>query len=148
MSAPVVAATTAPKKTTKKTTKSTKAPRGKMLKTVKKVKVRTHKYTIDIQNTVEDNVISLDSFVKYLTENIKNEGKKNNFGEKIAVSKDGFAAVITSKGKFAKRYLKYLSKKYLKKQDMRDYIRVIASGKNSYIFKYFNVNAGDNEDDE
>ena len=116
-------------------------------KKVKKTKVKTYKCTVDCQNTVEDNVISLESFAKYLRENIKNEGKKNNLGEKVAVSTEGYNAVITSKGKFSKRYIKYLSKKYLKKQDMRDYIRVIANGRNSYQLKYFNVNQGDEEEE-
>ena len=117
-------------------------------KKTKKTKQRTSKFTIDCKNTVEDNVISLDSFVKYLAENIKHEGKKNNLGDQITVSKEGYNVAVTSKGKFSKRYLKYLSKKYLKKQDMRDYIRVIASDKNAYQLKYFNVNAGDDEDEE
>ena len=116
-------------------------------KKVKKTKVKTYKFTVDCQNTVEDNVISLESFAKYLRENIKNEGKKNNLGEKVAVSTEGYNVVITSKGKFSKRYIKYLSKKYLKKQDMRDYIRVIANGRNSYQLKYFNVNQGDEEEE-
>ena len=116
-------------------------------KKVKKTKVKTYKFTVDCQNTVEDNVISLESFAKYLRENIKNEGKKNNLGDKVAVSTEGYNAVITSKGKFSKRYIKYLSKKYLKKQDMRDYIRVIANGRNSYQLKYFNVNQGDEEEE-
>ena len=117
-------------------------------KKAKKPKVKTFKYIIDCQITVEDNIISLDSFVKYLTENIKNEGKKNNLGDRISVSKEGYNAVVTVKGDFAKRYLKYLSKKYLKKQGIRDYIRVLASGKTSYQLRYFKVNAGDDEDDE
>ncbi|CAI2380636.1 unnamed protein product [Moneuplotes crassus] len=111
-------------------------------------KTKTYKYVIDCQVTVEDNIISLDSFVKYLSENIKNEGKKNNFGDKISVSKEGYNAVVLVKGEFPKRYLKYLSKKYLKKQGIRDYIRVLASGKLAYQLRYFKVNAGDDEEDE
>ena len=120
--------------------------RGKSAKP-KKVKVRTAKYLIECQNTVEDNVITLDSFAKFLRDNIKNEGKKNNLGEKVTVSTEGFNVAVTVKGDFSKRYLKYLSKKYLKKQDMRDYLRVIANGKNAYQLKYFNVNAGDDDDE-
>uniref|UniRef100_A0A7S3J318 Large ribosomal subunit protein eL22 n=1 Tax=Euplotes harpa TaxID=151035 RepID=A0A7S3J318_9SPIT len=111
-------------------------------KKVKKVKAKTYKFTIECQNTVEDNVISLESFAKYFRENIKNEGKKNNLGEKIAVTTEGYNIVVTAKDKFSKRYLKYLSKRYLKKQELRDYIRVIANGKAAYQLKYFNVNQG------
>ena len=121
--------------------------RGKSAKP-KKIKVKTTKYLIECQNTVEDNVITLESFANFLKNNIKNEGKKNNLGEKVAVNTEGYNVAITVKGDFSKRYLKYLSKKYLKKQDMRDYLRVIASGKNTYQLKYFNVNAGDDEDED
>ena len=120
--------------------------RSFLKKKAKKPKIRTFKYVIDCQITVEDNIISLDSFVKYLTENVKNEGKKNNLGDRIAINKEGYNAVVTVKGKFPKRYLKYLSKKYLKKQGIRDYIRVLASGKTSYQLRYFKVNSNDDEE--
>ena len=116
-------------------------------KKAKKPKIKTVKYTIDCQITIEDNIINLDSFVKYLTENMKNEGKKNNLGDRITIAKEGYNAAITVKGKFPKRYLKYLSKKYLKKEGIRDYIRVLASGKQSYQLRYFKVNANDEEED-
>ena len=114
-------------------------------KKTKKTKGKTLKFIIECQQTVEDNVISLDSFAKFLKENIKNEGKKNNLGDKIAVTTEGYNIVITSKDKFSKRYIKYLSKKYLKKQEMRDYLRVLAHGKSAYQLKYFEVNQGEEE---
>jgi large subunit ribosomal protein L22e len=39
----------------------------------------------------------------------------------------------------SKRYLKYLTKKYLKKQQLRDFLRVIAHKKDSYELRYFNM---------
>lgn len=48
------------------------------------------------------------------------------------------------------RYLKYLTKKYLKKHNVRDWLRVIASNKdkNVYELRYFNIaeNAEEEED--
>jgi hypothetical protein len=48
------------------------------------------------------------------------------------------------------RYLKYLTKKYLKKHNVRDWLRVIASNKdrNVYELRYFNIadNEGEEED--
>ena len=114
-------------------------------KKVKKTKSKILKFIIECQQTVEDNVISLDNFAKFLKENIKNEGMKNNLGDKIAVTTEGYNIAITSKDKFSKRYIKYLSKKYLKKQEMRDYLRVLAHGKNAYQLKYFEVNQGEEE---
>lgn len=37
------------------------------------------------------------------------------------------------------RYLKYLTKRYLKKNNLRDWLRVVANGKASYELRYFNV---------
>ncbi len=44
------------------------------------------------------------------------------------------------------RYLKYLTKKFLKKNNLRDYIRVVASSKTQYELRYFQINS--NEDDD
>lgn len=37
------------------------------------------------------------------------------------------------------RYLKYLTKKYLKKNNLRDWLRVVASSKDAYELRYFQV---------
>jgi large subunit ribosomal protein L22e len=37
------------------------------------------------------------------------------------------------------RYLKYLTKKYLKKNNLRDWLRVVANGKDTYELRYFQV---------
>uniref|UniRef100_A0A7N2L4U5 Large ribosomal subunit protein eL22 n=1 Tax=Quercus lobata TaxID=97700 RepID=A0A7N2L4U5_QUELO len=48
------------------------------------------------------------------------------------------------------KYLKYLTKKYLKKHNVRDWLRVISSNKdrNVYELRYFNIaeNEGEEED--
>lgn len=41
----------------------------------------------------------------------------------------------------------YLSKKYLKKQVLRDYLHVVATGKNAYELRYFKINSNDNAAD-
>jgi len=46
---------------------------------------------------------------------------------------------------FVFRYLKYLTKKYLKKNNLRDWLRVVASSKDNYELRYFQIN---NEEDE
>ena len=111
-------------------------------------KKSTHKYFIDCQITVEDNVITVENFAEYLRNHIKVDGKKQNLKDRVTVEADGYNVVVTVKGDFSKRYLKYLSKKYLKKQDMRDYLRVVASNKNSYQLKYFKYTGGDEDEDE
>jgi large subunit ribosomal protein L22e len=44
------------------------------------------------------------------------------------------------------RYLKYLTKKFLKKNSLRDYIRVVATNKANYELRYFQINPA--EEDE
>lgn len=57
------------------------------------------------------------------------------------------AVVWSTSSSLSCRYLKYLTKKYLKKNNLRDYIRVVANGKSVYELRYFMVNAED-EDEE
>jgi large subunit ribosomal protein L22e len=38
------------------------------------------------------------------------------------------------------RYIKYLTKKFLKKNQMRDWLRVVANKKDSFTLRYYNVN--------
>ena len=53
-----------------------------------------------------------------------------------------------SRAAFSKRYLKYLSKKYLKKQQLRDWLHVIANTKTSYELRYYNIHEQDADEDE
>lgn len=46
------------------------------------------------------------------------------------------------------RYLKYLTKKYLKKNNLRDWLRVVANTKESYELRYFQINQDEEEEDE
>lgn len=46
------------------------------------------------------------------------------------------------------RYLKYMTKKYLKKNNLRDWLRVVANNKESYELRYFQINNEDEEEDE
>ena len=55
---------------------------------------------------------------------------------------------VTAQEPFSKRYLKYLTKKYLKKQQLRDYLHVIASNVNTYELRYFSIVNDQPEGDE
>lgn len=46
------------------------------------------------------------------------------------------------------RYMKYLTKKFLKKHELRDWLRVIANSKDAYELRYFNINQEENEGEE
>jgi len=46
---------------------------------------------------------------------------------------------VTANIPFSKRYLKYLTKKFLKKSSLRDYLRVVASSKDVYELRFYNI---------
>ena len=86
---------------------------------------------------------------KYLLERIKVNGKTSNLGNVVSLSREKNTKLILSSDiPFSKRYLKYLTKKYLKKNNLRDWLRVVASGKDSYELRYFQINNQDEDDDE
>ncbi|EGR27414.1 ribosomal protein, putative [Ichthyophthirius multifiliis] len=105
-------------------------------KTVKKVNLDFH---IDCSQPVEDKVIVLNDFVEYLRQKTKVNGKLGNLGENVTISSTGSKVTVTSHIPFSKRYLKYLTKKYLKKQDLRNYLYVTSSDRKSYQLRYFNI---------
>lgn len=125
-------------------------PKAVQKKTGKAVKGKktTNKFTINCSLPIEDNVIVLSDFVDFLTQKIKVEGKTGNLANTVTVSKDKNNVVVESKVDFSKRYLKYLTKKYLKKQQMREYLRVVATNKSTYELRYLQVDNEAAEDAE
>eukprot|EP00940_MAST-03C_sp_MAST-3C-sp2_P002051 g2051.t1 len=115
-------------------------------KAVKKQSKRV-RFTLDCSVPVGDNVINIDTFAKFLTDRIKVNGKAGVLGDAVKVEAKDTQINVDAKLPFSKRYLKYLSKKYLKKQQLRDYLHVIATSANAYQLKYFNITQ-DEEDEE
>lgn len=108
------------------------------------------KFTVDCTIPVNDRVLDTSSFEKFLHDRIKVNGKAGVLGDSVTISRANAKLTIVSTIPFSKRYLKYLTKKYLKKQQLRDYLHVIASDRQSYQIRYFNIHdvgAGE-EDDE
>ena len=81
--------------------------------------MRTH-------SQVEDAIMDIASFEQFLTERIKVGGKVGALGDAVSVSSDKNSVTVSSESAMSKRYLKYLTKKYLKKHNVRDWLRVIA----------------------
>lgn len=109
------------------------------------------KFVIDCTAPVDDKVLDIASFEKYLQERIKINGKTLNLSSNnVVISRDRTKINVSAPSDvgFSKRQLKYLSKRYLKKQQLRDYLRVVAPSKNSYVMKYFSISGGDEGDDE
>mmetsp|Transcript_79639 Transcript_79639/g.204844 ORF Transcript_79639/g.204844 Transcript_79639/m.204844 type:complete len:126 (-) Transcript_79639:57-434(-) len=111
-----------------------------------KQKESTLKFTIDCQQPSDDNIIEPKDFEKFLKDRIKVEGKTGNLGDKVTVGREKSKIQVTAEAPFSKRYLKYLGKKYLKMQQLRDFLRVVAPTKTSYELRYFNINEDNDEE--
>lgn len=85
---------------------------------------------------------------KYLHERIKVNGKTNNLGNVVTVERNKSKVIISAEIPFSKRYLKYLTKKYLKKNNLRDWLRVVSTNKDTYELRYFQINNEDEEEEE
>jgi large subunit ribosomal protein L22e len=85
---------------------------------------------------------------KFLHDRIKVNGKAGALGDKVKLVRDKAKINVTAKPPFSKRYLKYLSKKFLKKQQLRDWLRVIALNHNDYQFRYFNIQHNESDEEE
>ncbi|XP_018333802.1 60S ribosomal protein L22-like [Agrilus planipennis] len=121
--------------------------RGKGTK--KSKKKESKRFVIDCTHPGEDNIMDVANFEKYLLDRIKVNGKTGNLGNNVSLVREkNTKIVVTSDIPFSKRYLKYLTKKYLKKNSLRDWVRVVASGKENYELRYFQINNQEDDDDE
>lgn len=86
---------------------------------------------------------------KYLTDRVKVNGRTQNLTEGgITIARQGTSSLAFASTQVAvsKRYLKYLTKKFLKKNQLREYLRVVAQDKSTYVLKYLYL--GEEADEE
>ena len=121
--------------------------KGLKKKAAVKGKKSTLKFTLDCQQPADDNIIEPKDFEKFLTNRIKVEGKTGNLGDKVSISREKSKIHVSAEAPFSKRYLKYLGKKYLKSQQLRDFLRIVAPSKTSYELRYFNINEDKDEEE-
>jgi len=118
---------------------------GLLKKKERKGKKQSLQFAIDCHLPIEDNVFFIEDFETFLKQKIKVNGKAGNLGNTVQLTHDKNTISVTAEAPFAKRYLKYLTKKYLKKQQLRDFLHVVSSNKGSYELRYFNIQ---NEEEE
>jgi len=106
------------------------------------------KFTLDCTQPVEDGIMDAAGFEKFLHDRIKVHGKAGALGDTVQISRDKAKITVSAEAPFSKRYLKYLTKKFLKKNTLRDYLRIIAANKTTYELRYFNIHQGDDEEAE
>lgn len=136
----------------KKEVKEAKPAKEKKPEEEKKAKVakkpaekeKRKAFMIDCTLPVKDKVFQAKELVEYFLNRIKVAGKIKNLGKNVAVTcDDGKKIKVNTEIPLAKRYLKYLAKKFLKKQEVRDYLRLVAPSKAAYEFKYFKMESGE-----
>ncbi|CAL9213475.1 unnamed protein product [Arabidopsis halleri] len=98
-------------------------------------------FVIDCSKPVDDTIMEIATLEKFLQERIKVGGKAGALGNSVSITRDNGKITVNADSNFSKRYLKYLTKKYLKKYNLRDWLRVIASNKdkNVYEVRYFRI---------
>merc|ERR1712198_263306 len=109
------------------------------------------KFTLDCTHPVEDGIMDAANFEQFLQERIKVNGKAGNLGGGVvSIERSKSKITVSSEVPFSKRYLKYLTKKYLKKNNLRDWLRVVAppTAKDTYELRYFQINNEEDEDDD
>lgn len=114
----------------------------------KKTQTVTKKFVVDCATPTENGVFDPESYVKYLVEHIKVDGHVGQLGELISVSTEGTDVVVVASTKFSGKYLKYLTKRYLKKNQIRDWIRFISVKKNEYKLQFYSTSVDEEEEDE
>jgi large subunit ribosomal protein L22e len=81
----------------------------------------------------------LAAFEQYFNDNVKLHGRKGKLMDKVKIGMDANVLTLSTTMKFQKRYFKYLTKKFLKKKNLRDWLRILATGKQQYQLRYFNI---------
>ncbi|KWU46386.1 ribosomal protein L22e, partial [Rhodotorula sp. JG-1b] len=113
-------------------------------------KVAPQKFVIDYSGPANDKIFDAAAYEKFLVDHIKVQGKTGQLGDDVKLQREGSGKLsVTSTIPFSKRYLKYLTKRFLKRNQMREWLRVVATGKNEYSLKFFNLSfEGEGEADE
>ncbi|KAK2003240.1 ribosomal L22e family protein [Colletotrichum falcatum] len=109
----------------------------------------TKKFIINASQPASDKIFDVAAFEKFLQDKIKVEGRVGNLGDQVQISQQGEGKIeIIAHNELSGRYLKYLTKKFLKKQQLRDWLRVVSTSKGVYELKFFNVVNDEAEDDD
>ncbi|XP_040109099.1 60S ribosomal protein L22-like 1 [Oryx dammah] len=98
----------------------------------KKPKKSTWKFNLDLTYPVEDGIFDSGYFEQLSREKVEVNGKTGNLGNVVHIECFKNKIIVVFEKQFSKRYLKYLSKEYLKKNNLRDWLCVVASDKETY----------------
>ncbi|KAI9855864.1 MAG: 60S ribosomal protein L22 [Trichoglossum hirsutum] len=123
-------------------TKSNRTSKGKAPKITKK-------FIINASQPAGDKIFDVNAFEKFLHDKIKVDGLVGNLGDTVLIQQQGDGKIeVVAHTQFSGRYLKYLTKKFLKKQQLRDWLRVVSTSKGVYELRFFNVVNDEADEDE
>ena len=114
-------------------------------KTSKKEKVYK-KYFVDFSDPLDNILLSIESAMKYLNSNMKIDGLKGNLKDFVKINVDdkrnkkSLLIQVDNQMQFSKKYIKYLVKKFLKREGIVKYLTVLSNSPNSYEVKVLKNN--------
>lgn len=107
------------------------------------------RFVIDCSCLAEDMLMDVADLEKYMKSHIKVNQRINNLADLVNFERSKHSSLtINSSVHFSKRYFKYLTKRYLKKNSLRDWVRVVSTDKETFTMRYFKIQGQDDDDDD
>ena len=108
-------------------------------------------FNVDFNSPCSNNLLTLEGAEKYLKSNFKINGLKGKLEEKnakikVAMTdkkdkrKNTIVISVDNKLQFSKRYIKYLVKKYLRREGIARFLTVSSTSPNAYTVKVIKKN--------
>ena len=104
------------------------------------------KYFVDFSEPLDNKLLSIESAMKYINSNMKIDGLKGNLKDFVKINVDDkrnkkcLLIQVHNQMQFSKKYIKYLVKKFLKREGIVKYLTVLANSPNSYEVKVLKNN--------
>lgn len=102
-------------------------------------------YEINCGVLIKDSLLNLEDFKSYLEARIKIKGKVGFTADNVEFECTPESLLVSPKVKLSKKYLKYLGNKFLYKKELKDWVRIISTGKKSYKLAYYRVDSNKDE---
>ncbi|GAB0491313.1 hypothetical protein MMPV_002565 [Pyropia vietnamensis] len=110
-------------------------------------KAKTVTFSVDCKKPVDVMIMDVAAVEKYLHERVKVDGKRGNLGDSVKISRDKAVVTVTAQEPFSQRPIRYLTRRHLKRANLRDWLRVVSNCKTSYELRYYSIADHEEEDD-
>ena len=106
------------------------------------------KFMVDFNSPIDNNLLTLETALKYLQSNMKLNGLKGKLGNTIKIhatdkkdkNKNTLVISVDNSIQFSKRYIRYLVKKFLKREGIARFLTVSSTSPNAYTVKVIKKN--------